>query len=190
MHNDGFCFHWYAAYKVCYLRTLDIVKMRYLAFSVLLAQDNHNNASKWATPLITSFMRPTWGPSGTDRTQVGLMLAPWTLLSRAACVLVQLNYRYAVLLNTLRPREFGHHIADNNFKYSSWQKMGCFFIQISRNLVNGCPVHNRQILLRIIIAHHQTGGEPLSEQMMTFLTYAYHKRHSASICQNFSIRKF
>ena len=25
-------------------------------------------------------MGPTWGPSGTDRTQMGLMLAPWTLL--------------------------------------------------------------------------------------------------------------
>ena len=31
--------------------------------------------------LIAKFMGPTWGPSGADRTQVGLMLAPWTLLS-------------------------------------------------------------------------------------------------------------
>ena len=31
--------------------------------------------------LIARFMGPTWGPSGDDRTQVGLMLAPWTLLS-------------------------------------------------------------------------------------------------------------
>ena len=31
--------------------------------------------------LITRFMRPTWGPSGADRTQVGPVLAPWTLLS-------------------------------------------------------------------------------------------------------------
>ena len=27
-------------------------------------------------------MGPTWGPSGADRTQMGPMLAPWTLLSR------------------------------------------------------------------------------------------------------------
>ena len=27
------------------------------------------------------FVGPTWGPSGADRTQVGHMLAPWTLLS-------------------------------------------------------------------------------------------------------------
>ena len=32
-------------------------------------------------PLIARFMGPTWGPSGADRTQVGPMLAPWTLLS-------------------------------------------------------------------------------------------------------------
>ena len=32
-------------------------------------------------PLIARFMGPTWGPAGADRTQVGPMLAPWTLLS-------------------------------------------------------------------------------------------------------------
>ena len=32
-------------------------------------------------PLIARFMGPTWGPSGADSTQVGPMLAPWTLLS-------------------------------------------------------------------------------------------------------------
>ena len=37
---------------------------------------NHSKSSQ-----ITSFMGPTWGPSGTNRTQVGPMLAPWTLLS-------------------------------------------------------------------------------------------------------------
>ena len=30
--------------------------------------------------LIARFMGSTWGPSGADRTQVGPMLAPWTLL--------------------------------------------------------------------------------------------------------------
>ena len=34
-----------------------------------------------ATALIARFMGPTWGPSVADRTQVGPMLAPWTLLS-------------------------------------------------------------------------------------------------------------
>ena len=31
--------------------------------------------------LIAIFMGPTWGPSGADRTQVGPMLVPWTVLS-------------------------------------------------------------------------------------------------------------
>ena len=30
---------------------------------------------------IARFMGPTWGPPGDDRTQVGPMMAPWTLLS-------------------------------------------------------------------------------------------------------------
>ena len=33
------------------------------------------------TFLIARFMGPTWGPSGAVRTQVGPMLAPWTMLS-------------------------------------------------------------------------------------------------------------
>ena len=31
--------------------------------------------------LMARFMGPTWGPSGATRTQVGPILAPWTLLS-------------------------------------------------------------------------------------------------------------
>ena len=31
--------------------------------------------------LIACVMGPTWGPSGADRTQMGPILAPWTLLS-------------------------------------------------------------------------------------------------------------
>ena len=31
--------------------------------------------------LIARFMGPRWGPVGTDRTQLGPMLAPWTLIS-------------------------------------------------------------------------------------------------------------
>ena len=45
--------------------------------------------SEITTSLIARFMGPTWGPPGADRTQVGPMLAPWTLLSgllRGCCV--------------------------------------------------------------------------------------------------------
>ena len=39
------------------------------------------NVVQYNTTLIARFMGPTWGPSGANRTQVGPMLAPWTLLS-------------------------------------------------------------------------------------------------------------
>ena len=35
--------------------------------------------------LTARFVGPTWGPSRADRTQVGPMLAPWTLLSGCSC---------------------------------------------------------------------------------------------------------
>ena len=40
--------------------------------------------------LIARFLGPTWGPSGTNRSQVGPMLAPWTLLSGMLVRIVQL----------------------------------------------------------------------------------------------------
>ena len=40
--------------------------------------------SYYVVYLITRFMGPTWGPSGADRTQIGPMLAPWTLVSGLA----------------------------------------------------------------------------------------------------------
>ena len=43
--------------------------------------------------LIARFVGPTWGPSGADRTQVGPMLAPWTLLSRRAFLITGLIMR-------------------------------------------------------------------------------------------------
>ena len=43
--------------------------------------------------LIARFMGPTWGSSGADRTQVGPMLAPWTLLS-GMCYLSPAIYRW------------------------------------------------------------------------------------------------
>ena len=45
--------------------------------------------------LITMFMGPTWGPTGADRTQVGPMLAPWTLLSGVPLLANCLSHTYA-----------------------------------------------------------------------------------------------
>ena len=45
---------------------------------------NLSRPSDAKSALIARFMGPPWGTSGADRTQVGPMLAPWTLLSGCA----------------------------------------------------------------------------------------------------------
>ena len=65
--------------------------------------------------LIARFLGPTWGPSGTDRTQVGPMLAPWTLLAgvsfgefQAWCIL------YVDYFFTLSMFQLQYYISINN----------------------------------------------------------------------------
>ena len=55
--------------------------------------------------LITTFMGPTWGPSGAHRTQVGPMSAPWTLLS--GYISKKLWERHSVI-NTLMLKQEQH----------------------------------------------------------------------------------
>ena len=71
-------FTWKLFYKpvLAKITTLYIVKNKWINGSIgCMAM-----SVTWTT-LIAKFMGPTWGPSGADRTQVGPMLAPWTLLS-------------------------------------------------------------------------------------------------------------
>ena len=67
-------------------------------------------------------MEPTWGPSGADRTQVGRMLAPWTLLSGLLMWLFCLHRQIYVveqnpMYNQFLPQDvaFSIHISDNRF---------------------------------------------------------------------------
>ena len=53
--------------------------------------------------LIAMFLGPAWGPSGADRTQVGPMLAPWTLLSGLSAKYSQNSYNTIMVpRNTMR----------------------------------------------------------------------------------------
>ena len=47
----------------------------------MVSKSNFNQTSLFDNTLIARFMGSAWDPSGADRTQVGPMLAPWTLLS-------------------------------------------------------------------------------------------------------------
>ena len=46
----------------------------------------------WNRSLLERVMGPTSGPSGADRTQVGPILAPWTLLSGVFSAIIRTNY--------------------------------------------------------------------------------------------------
>ena len=68
-------------------------------YLVLKSHYNMANLLRWnqKTSLIARFMGPTWCPPGADRTQVGPMLAPWTLLSGLIWYTGHL-FRYRVII--------------------------------------------------------------------------------------------
>ena len=65
----------YASFEVL-SNTLSLSPIRHILRNVYTVY-----AFSYILSLIAGFMGPAWGPSGADRTQVGPMLATWTLLS-------------------------------------------------------------------------------------------------------------
>ena len=76
-------FHNYAVVSCAYFCSYRLIRnwmrVKKTEISVVLREVRWKIGS--AMSLITRFTEPTWGPSGDDRTQVGHMVAPWTLLS-------------------------------------------------------------------------------------------------------------
>ena len=74
---------WHSLQGYVSLNTQDInleVVLKICTFEIIATYVRQN----WVDVCIslkTRFMGPTWGPSGANRTQVGPMLATWTLLS-------------------------------------------------------------------------------------------------------------
>ena len=65
---------WYISYMIYLLYLSGVARFHLMAIPMF--------TTAASVPfLIARFMGPTWGPSGADRTQMGPMLAPWTLLS-------------------------------------------------------------------------------------------------------------
>ena len=88
-----------------------------------------SNSCNWDKSLIARFMGPTWGPPGADRTQVGPMLAPWTLLSG---VLITSN---TVHINSSPPWQNGRHFAEDIFKCIFMNEKCCILIKIRRQAI-------------------------------------------------------
>ena len=72
---------WNYISRYVYIKRM-IIRFEYIYSTTIKKQFfNYRSFSNHKAPLIARFMGPTRGPSGVDRTQVGPMLAPWTLLS-------------------------------------------------------------------------------------------------------------
>ena len=64
-------------------------RFQWTLYCVLMRHLTHKGTS-----LIARCVGPTWGPSGADRTQVGPMLAPWTLLNGLLSTISELKDVY------------------------------------------------------------------------------------------------
>ena len=70
--------------KMCGFNTKSCLFIQFNQIFILPNFQQHNRINMCNRPEIGKFMRPTWGPPGSYRPQMGPMLAPWTLLSEAA----------------------------------------------------------------------------------------------------------
>ena len=80
--------------------------------------------------LIARFMGPTWGPSGADRTQVGPLLAQWTLLSgifRISFIAIysKCNLFYCVYKKIIRVSDRIIIAVQRQIINSSWPSVTC-----------------------------------------------------------------
>ena len=101
---------------------------------------------------------PAWGPHGADRTQVGPMLAPWTLLSGLPIK----------SFNTMRLRQNGWNFADDTYKRIFLNENVRIWIEVSLKFVPKGAINNIAALIQII-AWRWPGDKPLSEPMMVRL---------------------
>ena len=75
------------------------------------------------------------------------------------------------LVNTLRPRQNGHHFADNIFKCIFFNENPWIALKISLKFVPKVRINNVPALVQIM-AWRRPGDKPLSEPMMvSFLTH-------------------
>ena len=79
-----------------------------------------------------------------------------------------LRSRATLLLNTLRPRQDGHHFADDIFKCIFLNENVWIPIKISLKFVPKGPINNIPAMVQIM-AWRRPGNKPLSEPMVVSL---------------------
>ena len=78
------------------------------------------------------------------------------------------KYQLCILLNTLRPRQHGHHFADDTFKRIFLNENVIISIKMSLKFVPKGLINNIPALIRIM-GWRRPGDKPLSEPMMVSL---------------------
>ena len=131
--------------------------------------------SNWHTTtslpfLIARFMGPTWGPPGADRTQVGPMLAPWTLLS--GLLSIRGNY---------------HELGSDQTTYSLWPRYVTAYIYdyvLYRNVITlpctACNTYFRWTAIEI-----KAWMDNYKPQKTMVDRYFYAHKDKTSICTRF-----
>ena len=86
------------------------------------------------------------------------------------CILIQILLKFVPKnpVNTLRPRQYGRHFADDKFKPIFLNENLRISIKISLKFVPKVPINNIPALVQIM-ALRRPGGKPLSEPMMVCL---------------------
>ena len=132
------------------------------------SKGNNSLSDRPSCTQIARFMGPTWGPTGDDRTQVGPMLAPWTLLSRygnfakiiiSACCL---NYK---MNKSVTP--FDIEMSPHHYEKSHCGDMTTIFTHNVHSYT--CKMASLYWSLSLISQSHDTG-----------LYHSYHKRQHDS----------
>ena len=93
--------------------------------------------------------------------------SPWNICAVCLWFVTLALYGHPVWfmwLNTLRPRQNGHHFADDTFKRISLNENVRISIKISLKFVPKGPINNNPALVQIM-AWRRSGDKPLSESM-------------------------
>ena len=103
---------------------------------------------------ITKFMGPTWGPPGSCRSQMGPMLAPWTLLHVSGLAYIEAETQRLPFCR----RHFQLFFFNENVSIS---------IKVSLDYVPKAPIDSKWTLAQIM-AWGRTSDKQLSESTVTY----------------------
>ena len=130
-------------------------------------------------------MGPTWGPSGANKTQVGPMLAPWTLLSGIFCICrVDWDFYYCDYYTDYLLWDWQSHwcnlefyafrVIDNSYKVPLKSKTNSGHRKVASLIAFGLHIYQGLVLLTwiSIYIHYKVGGE-IIHPFPTFIVWEW-----------------